>query len=447
MNLKIFVSAKSICMSHSDKIMTNRLPRLFQLLPLSLNSCFPALMLASEKMEKEVLELVLKKHWKSSSVHSILELNVSPGAKAHEGWLSTVTRFTMKAVLKNGRLATRKLIMKFAECRDKESSEFIKNYNAFKIETMMYKTVLEEMEYLMEEYEDTDEVLWCKLVHYIPYSCLILEDLKASGFEMLERKSFLDLDSALLAAHSLGRYHGMSKKLEERGLISKDDYKPWFVFDDFEMQKAWLLNINVLKEAVKKDWDSSWLLIVDRIQFKDETFHEKLKKLGEVDGSKFNLLNHGDCHKNNIMLKYSWERKPVALRFIDFQIPHYGSPCSDLTFLLYLGVDPFIRREHHDKIVEVYYTSLSRSLDRFQYEGRKPSLDEIKEDMKRYSFFGLCLVLFAYSTMFASKDIPLFSDSETEESSEGTVDIEQYRSESFKKTLSPDLITLVKRFF
>lgn len=95
--------------------------------------------------------------------------------------------------------------------------------------------------------------------------------------------------------------------------------------------------------------------------------------------------------------------------------------------------------------MEVYYASLSKSLDHFQYKGRKPTSQEIMEDMKRYSFFGLCLVLFAYSTMFASKDIPLFSDSETE--SEGTIDIEQYKSESFKKTLSPDLATFVERFF
>ncbi|XP_014274031.1 uncharacterized protein [Halyomorpha halys] len=398
-------------------------------------------------MEKELLELVLRRHCKASSIDSILDLKVSPGAKDHEGWLSTVTRFTMKVVLKNGRLATKRLIMKFAQCRDKESSEFIKDYNVFKIETMMYKTVLEEMEYLMEEFEDTDGVLWCKLVHHIPYSCLILEDLKASGFDMLDRQSFLDLDSALLAAHSLGRYHGMSKKLEERGLISKDDYKAWFVFEDIEMQKSWLLNINVLIEAVKKDWDSSWEPIVDRIKFKNETFHEKLKKLGEVNESKFNLLNHGDCHKNNIMLKYDWEGKPVALRFIDFQLPHYGSPCCDLTFLLYLGVDPFIRREHYNKLVEVYYASLLRSLERFQYEGKKPTLEEMKEDMEIFSFFGLSLVLFAYPVMFASKDIPLFGVDETEKNSVGTIDPERYTSESFKKKLSPDLNTFVQRFF
>ena len=45
----------------------------------------------------------------------------------------------------------------------------------------IYSVVLKEMEYLMEEFEDTEGSLWCKFIAYeATSSCLLMEDLKVN---------------------------------------------------------------------------------------------------------------------------------------------------------------------------------------------------------------------------------------------------------------------------
>ncbi|WP_369015074.1 hypothetical protein, partial [Klebsiella pneumoniae] len=87
-----------------------------------------------------------------------------------------MNRLKMRVVLGNGRVATKYLIAKESQVNEM-SIQLMVQHDPFQTEIMMYETVLKEMEYLMDEFEDTDDILWCNLVHYVRYKTILLEDL------------------------------------------------------------------------------------------------------------------------------------------------------------------------------------------------------------------------------------------------------------------------------
>ena len=70
-------------------------------------------------MEKEVLEVVLKRLKKESNIARVIEIETNSGLPKGENYMSNILAVTLKVVLGNGRLTTKKLIMKQMKTGDK----------------------------------------------------------------------------------------------------------------------------------------------------------------------------------------------------------------------------------------------------------------------------------------------------------------------------------------
>nr|XP_024215758.1 uncharacterized protein LOC112210490 [Halyomorpha halys] len=183
----------------------------------------------------------------------------------------------------------------------------------------------------------------------------------------------------------------MAKVLEGRGHISKDDYKPYgLIFHEPYIRNFIYGGIQALIKGMRASWGKEWADTADKLD--EMTFEELSKRMREsadFDEDTFKCLNHGDCWNNNMMFKHNWEGRPIEIRFVDFQFPHYNSPCIDLIYFIYSSIQPEIRRQNYKSFIQLYYESLTSNLDRFGYEGSKPSLEEIENVMSRLSLFGL----------------------------------------------------------
>ncbi|XP_014274326.1 uncharacterized protein [Halyomorpha halys] len=356
-------------------------------------------------MDKQVLEVVLKNLAKESRIATILDVEAIPALPKGENYTSTILRVTVKVVLGNGRKAKKYFIMKQMFTEGK-SGEFIKEQNVAKTESHILSVVHKEMSYLMEEFEDTDEPLWCNFVHYDPIlSCILLEDLKASGYSCVPRQENLDLDHAILALRALGKYHGMAKVLEQRGVISKDEYKPYPLVDNLALIKCCsYAGVLHASKVIKNSWGPSWEQTAKKLMIPFDSFVEKFRSIGNIhiQESEFTCLNHGDCWSNNMMFKYDFQKRPIAVKFLDFQIPHHNTPCIDVTYLLYLGIKPAIRRSSYQLLLKTYYDSLVRTLDQFGFADSKPTFEAISATMKRLEFLGLVFFVVLYPVMACS---------------------------------------------
>lgn len=397
-------------------------------------------------MDKDILECILKKNWKDATPEKVVSLETVPAVRKFVNFLSSVNRCNLKVILKNGRTAKKSIIIKTANA-DEVIDALNRRLGTFKNETIMYG-IFKEFEYLMEEYEDFEDVLWCKMIHHIPYTCIVLEDLKAKGFSIIGKEDIFDLEQGMVAIHALGRYHGMCKILEEMGLISPQEFRSWFIFDNYVHQKLYW-GIVSLVEGIKKLWDPSWIPLVDKIKITKESFSERLKKLSGIDETKFNLLNHGDCHKNNILFKFDYNRRPIAVRFVDFQMVHYGSPCIDLAYYIYLSLQPPVRRDNFHLLMRTYYNSLLNTLDKYKYKGNRPSFDEIIEGTKKYSFIGLVLFFNKYPNLYMTEKMGLIRDMEkivATDGKEGFSD-ELFKPERLEDGIGTDLKIFIDSFF
>ncbi|CAH1406805.1 unnamed protein product [Nezara viridula] len=398
-------------------------------------------------MDKEVLEVVLKKLDRESKIATIIDLQSVPALPKGENYSSTILRITLKVVLGNGRQAKKSFIMKQLITKG-ESGELIKEINAAKLESQIYSVVHKEMTYLMEEFEDTDETLWCKFIHYDPrLSCIVLEDLKASGYSLVPRQKGLDLDHAILVLNSLGRYHGMAKVLEQRGIISKDNYRPYVLLTDLKMVKGFLYaGISNLSKVMQETWGPEWKETAKKLKISFDPFAKKWLSMGVVQTeTNFTVLNHGDCWSNNMMFKYDFQNRPIAMKFLDYQIPHYNTPCMDVTNFLYLGTQPSVRRSNYELLLKTYYDSLVRTLDKFGFTGTKPTLEDITDTMKRLEFFGLSFFVGMYSSIICTSteafDIEKLLISDGEEG----FNEEVLREPGMIECLGPDIIDFVEK--
>ncbi|XP_014278092.2 uncharacterized protein [Halyomorpha halys] len=252
------------------------------------------------------------------------------------------------------------------------------------------------MQHLMEEFGDTEGPLWCELIHFSQAdSTIILEDLKASGFSTVQRTEAQDLEHARLALRSIARFHAMAKVLEDRGIISKEDYRPYALLHDQMLIRSIIFGgIKALVKGMRATWGEEWSETADKLnQISFEELMEKIRSIGIFDDNTFKCLNHGDFWNNNMMFKHDWEGRPIQFRLIDFQGPHYNTPCVDVIYFIYTSIKPHLRRQNYKSLVEHYYESLITLLDRFGYKGSKPSLEEIEGAMKQLSYFALGLFM------------------------------------------------------
>ncbi|XP_014275093.1 uncharacterized protein [Halyomorpha halys] len=399
-------------------------------------------------MEKEVLEVVLKRLAKESEVASIIDLEAIPALPKGENYTSTILRVTLKVVLGNGRLAKKSFIMKQI-LTGGESGDWFKEINVAKAESHVYSVIHKQMTYLMEEFDDTDETLWCNFIHYDPQSSsIVLEDLKVKGYSLVPRQKSLDLDHAILALRGLGRYHGMAKVLEERGIICKDDYKPNSLLNDLKIMRCFLhAGILNTSKVMLQCWGPNWEEIGKKLMIRFEDFYEKYRNLGQYEESEFTVLNHGDCWSNNMMFKYDFQKRPIAVKFLDYQFPNYNSSCVDVTNFMYFGMQPAIRRENYEFLLRTYHDSLIRSLDKFGFTGKRPTLEDISNSMKRLELFGLSIFVTGYAGLISKSTKAFDVEKLLETDGKEGFDEEILKEPGITEKMGPDIIDLVEKYF
>nr|XP_014294801.1 uncharacterized protein LOC106693016 [Halyomorpha halys] len=399
-------------------------------------------------MEKEVLECILNCKRKENAICKVLVVESSPAVEKFRNFLSTVSRLQLRVILRNGRLATRYLISKEAQPNTIMGQQFVDEYDPFRTEIEMYDTILKEMEYLLAEFEDTDDLLWCRMIHYVPYKTIILEDLQARGFNMVDKSFFFDLDHGLMTVHALGKYHALTKVLEERRIFEKDTFKPWYAFNNVQMQQFGLMAFQATLAGIKLHWGPKWTSLVEKVNMSPEILSGKFKELGEKQLS-FNVLCHGDCNKNNIMFKYDWNKRPIQIKLIDFQLSFYGSPCLDLNHIMYCCVDPTVRKTKYDLFMKTYHESLCSYLDIYKFLGDKPSLEDIIEGMEAYSFLGYWMFINFYPSIALADEMEKYVDIEKIMSTGGQegYNFDLYKLEWLKESIGPDFEVFVNKFF
>jgi aminoglycoside phosphotransferase (APT) family kinase protein len=107
-------------------------------------------------------------------------------------------------------------------------------------------------------------------------------------------------------------------------------------------------------------------IVADEVESWPEFSHfaEKLRELGKDvlghknraaarDDKAFNVLNHGDAWKKNMLFRYSNTGQPESAIFVDYQLSHFTSPAVELRYFIYTSSRDDIRMRHENTLLQV----------------------------------------------------------------------------------------------
>ncbi|CRL05479.1 CLUMA_CG018243, isoform A [Clunio marinus] len=118
------------------------------------------------------------------------------------------------------------------------------------------------------------------------------------------------------------------------------------------------------------------------------------------DDSQFNIIIHGDYNRNNVMFKYEASEgfeNPQKVKMFDFQWIRYASPVLDISFCLYMNLDPELFETLWDNLLKFYhdtmFSTLTKILNCSDNDERIITLDyeSFQKHFTNYAFYG-CLI-------------------------------------------------------
>ncbi|KAG7299315.1 hypothetical protein JYU34_016238 [Plutella xylostella] len=291
----------------------------------------------------------------------------------------------------------------------------------FANEITMYEEFLPKLVALQKSagVPDDDLVKYAEcygVVSEAPHELILLEDLKATGHDMLDRKVSFTNDQMVTVLKRLATYHSLSHVLREKEPGVFDRFKNglvdvWAMFHEIEFFKE---NFNQMETQLlgflETDQQRNQVKGVVSQATKCAVDFQKLEK-----DSRYAVIIQGDCWTNNMMFKH--EDGKLDCIMVDYQVSKISSPVMDVFFTIFNCSDHEARTRHYFDWLDVYYKSFEESLFNFNMKANFVyPRDKFDADLKRYGryAFGLCLA-FTGVLVRGSEDV-IDAGSATEES-------------------------------
>lgn len=339
-------------------------------------------------IKREWLEEALKEDETCRKIIRLDEVSLPELASAiGENFTSVVNRLQVDVVLESGKAHKMSLIVKEYP-REGEMLEFLESEAFIDTEKRAYKEILPLMKSVLEEIGERP--LW-PICFGMKENYVILSDLRGKGYVSKDPKARLDLDHALVVVKGLALFHAASVVLHQRGKLDATGLRAPFISRSTPGLKKYREGAIIAgSKTMLSSWGPEWNDIALRIQKK--SFNEELEKIAEIDERRLNVLCHGDPWTTNIFFRYckGEKPKPVAVRFVDYQLITYNSYAFDLVFFIGTSIPPELRRRSKNVILEHYTESLSHYLGLYGLSDLAPSLEDVQKEMKRldpYLFF------------------------------------------------------------
>ncbi|XP_058448689.1 uncharacterized protein LOC131428662 [Malaya genurostris] len=340
-----------------------------------------------------LLEHVLKAEQGSNRKNQnlqIVEFSVSPATKKGDNYASEMLRATVEYMRDNKREKCT-LILKVIPSGDIQRVVMEKN-NIFPREIAVYKDILPGIHQLLRTIGDSTSISpQCLLTTNEPKVMLVFEDLKAKGYQMVDRKRGLNKNQTRLVLKKIAKLHACSAVLYQKNPEIMEPVLEGAISTNPNRQDFLIFYKMCARQVIKlvDSWnDPKYQSILEKLRNLPETTIAKGCQVYTRNDAVFNVLNHDDVWTSNLMFKYEGDKLDDVLMF-DYQLAYFGSPGVDLNYFLYGSVQPDIREQCWLELIREYYDILNETLKKLNYEGHIPSLQEIHVEIIRSGYHSV----------------------------------------------------------
>jgi hypothetical protein len=275
-----------------------------------------------------------------------------------------------------------------------ESDTFFNN------EVQFYCRVLPEFVKFQEEKRITRPFCSVATIYHTSEHTIVMEDMKESGYKMVDTIKSLDMSHIRLILKEMGRFHGLSFAFKDQNPQTFADLKT-------------SINETLFRSTATGHFNSiltsGWKAVLGTAR-KTFTTHD-LQIIEAFFGNIWNkmctlatpqepyaVILHGDVFINNILFHYpleETEETPDRLCLIDFQMSRYGSPALDLSFFLLRYYTEEAGHNYQD-LLRVYHEALSEFVRELGSNAVELfPFSALEEEMQKYSAFGMAMALFS----------------------------------------------------
>lgn len=278
--------------------------------------------------------------------------------------------------------------------------EYLTETGIFDKEVKVYETLIPKL-------LDCSSISWapkCYLAKEENFIILeVLQDFKIKSTQDL----VFDFDHLKIAAKTLATFHAASLIYERRSGRE--------LWDEFTLEEnAYPLDGKIRRKGLENAIEVFLELVRLIPSYQNSPkLNEIIKKLPDTfrkiykfvqPSKKFkNVFSHGDLWVNNFMFKYDDNDKPIACKFVDFQLARYSPPAMDLAELVYINSTKKVRSENLDDILNTYCDAFEGELMNANVIETSFNRTEILESFREYHLAGLIeAALFSQLTMLPS---------------------------------------------
>nr|XP_027220337.1 uncharacterized protein LOC113812622 [Penaeus vannamei] len=224
---------------------------------------------------------------------------------------------------------------------------------------------------------------------------IFLEDLRAKGFKMFDRKKGMDVAHTKLVLEELARLHAASYLLKakipdlaEKCPILSLDYFNYGDDATQTMQGIFTNQIDIVKEMLNQvggyDVVENWLV-------RNKTRGSEIMENHLQRFPLFDVLCHGDCWTNNVLFRYK-DDVPVEVMLLDFQLCRQASLATDLSFLLHTSLEGQVRKAELEAFLDIYFSTFLGVTEAGK-TAMPFSRQELRQEYKNRLEYGLLMSL------------------------------------------------------
>ncbi|XP_072378106.1 uncharacterized protein [Diabrotica undecimpunctata] len=306
------------------------------------------------------------------------------------GYLSDIHLVTVRYSTENNKPETLNLIIKHDFYK---SSPLIAL--AFRIETHIYRTVVETFNQFLESKNLPSLNVIPK--YYDSFTdqnaqVIITENIVKLGYKLMDRTACADMNHCYILLEAYAKFHALSFALKDqqpekfKALCGTEEFYSVYIEEQKDSIRKDIAGIN---ELLKRNGDEE--LSIKLMKELENRFNGKITLNSEEEQAVF---VHGDNWNHNHMFLYDKKdpTKPAAVMLVDWQLACLRSPAFDLALLLFLvcSKNELDQLEHllktYHKFLTNYLKQLGSSEDLFTFE-------DLKRHWKDYSILGIVIMI------------------------------------------------------
>ncbi|XP_017052831.1 uncharacterized protein LOC108095996 [Drosophila ficusphila] len=346
----------------------------------------------------------------------MIDLKITPASCQGDHYASVMFRTTAEYTTSQGKFS-KSLIIKTMPEQEGHKKDMLRESHLFETEIGMYCHVLPEFERILREAGDNTKLFVPCIYHSLePRKVMIFEDLVPHGYSVIRNRP-VSQEELKTAFSKLAKWHAVSMKLLKEKPAFLEEFQ-YGLFDIPTMQNdpfittgmdSFIEMLDKLPEL--KKYKTHFEKIKDCFLQRLQVAMQEYQKSRRSDG--YYVLCHGDFHLRNMMFKFNKETGAHEdTMLVDFQLSNLCPIAVDLTYSIYMLMEPEQRREMGKDLINYYFTVLVATLKRIGYKGDMPTQAKLWEQVHRnkyYDFFlistFLPLILAVKSNSFKMNDL------------------------------------------